>query len=95
MAGRKSLDQSLADKFIYGAKEEKIEQAVEKDLDFAPLDTIADKVQQEPKVKESTKRFTVDLPTSLHKRFSVAAIELEKDKAEIIRQLIEEFLSKQ
>lgn len=95
MAARKSLNQSLAEKFVYGEsnntskKDEK-----ERDLDFAPPELMDKTPPSVPSGKEPTKRFTVDLPVSLHKRFYVAAIEADKDKAEIIRQLIEEFLSK-
>lgn len=93
MAVRKSLDQSLAERFVYGEKDNTAKtEGKDKELDFAPEAPTSSSVG---KRKEPTKRFTVDLPVSLHKRFSVAAIEADKDKAEIIRQLIEEFLSKQ
>ena len=90
MAGRKSLDQSLAKKFVYGESNKESE-TTKKELDFDPSEN--NKSASVISKKEATKRFTVDLPVSLHKRFSVAAIEADKDKAEIIRQLIEEFLS--
>lgn len=90
MVGRKSLDQSLAEKFVYGENDKKSETS-KKELDFAPTED--NKSASVISKKEATKRFTVDLPVSLHKRFSVAAIEADKDKAEIIRKLIEDFLS--
>ncbi|MEZ4536960.1 MAG: hypothetical protein R3D26_18485 [Cyanobacteriota/Melainabacteria group bacterium] len=92
MAARKSLDQSLAEKFVYG-ESDKTPETKKKELDFAPPEE--NKSASIASRKEPTKRFTVDLPVSLHKRFSVAAIEADKDKAEIIRQLIEDFLSTQ
>lgn len=95
MAARKSLDQSLAERFVYGeSNNTSKKEGKEKDLDFAPPELKDKNPPSVPSGKEPTKRFTVDLPVSLHKRFSVAAIEADKDKAEIIRQLIEEFLSK-
>ena len=91
MGTRKSLDQSLAKEFIYGEKEE-----TKQTLDFSPA-TEATEPEKNKKasVKEATKRLTVDLPKSLHKRFSVTAIEVDRDKADIVRELIEKFIDGQ
>lgn len=39
-----------------------------------------------------TKRFTMDIPKPLHARFSVIAIYLDKDKSEIMHELLENFV---
>jgi hypothetical protein len=42
--------------------------------------------------KEPTVRFTVDLPKSLHRKFSMLAVKQERDKAVIDREWLEELL---
>jgi predicted DNA-binding protein len=42
--------------------------------------------------KEPTVRFTVDLPKSLHRKFSVLAVQQERDKAVIVREWLEDLL---
>lgn len=39
-----------------------------------------------------TKRFTMDIPKPLHAKFSVIAIHLDKDKSEIMLELLENFV---
>jgi hypothetical protein len=42
--------------------------------------------------KESTIRFTVDMPESMHRRLSLLAARTNKKKSEIVRLLLEEAL---
>ncbi len=46
----------------------------------------------EPTEKEETTRFTVDLPVSMHLRFTVLAALQRKSKAELVRTAIERLL---
>lgn len=51
---------------------------------------LMDKFQTPP--KEATIRFTVDLPTSMHRKLSILAARTGKKKAEIVRVLLDEAL---
>jgi len=50
-----------------------------------------DKLQLAP--KEATKRFTVDLSESLHRKLSILSAQTGRSKADIVRMLLEEALS--
>lgn len=52
---------------------------------------IMDKLQLAP--KEATKRFTVDLSESLHRKLSILSAQTGRSKADIVRMLLEEALS--
>ena len=52
---------------------------------------IIDKLQLAP--KEATKRFTVDLSESLHRKLSILSAQTGRSKADIVRMLLEEALS--
>jgi hypothetical protein len=112
---RKSLDDILAQQFIYGEKVQEQERelapkqtsseppsehpspsqrragrllgATEKTPNDLPL---MDKFQTPP--KEATVRFTVDLPSSMHRKLSLLAARTGKKKAEIVRVLLDEVL---
>lgn len=53
---------------------------------------IMSKILTPEATKESTTRFTADLPDSLHKRLTVAAAMSGKKKVDIIRELLDELL---
>jgi len=53
--------------------------------------TLIDRFQAPP--KEATIRFTVDLPTSMHRKLSILAARTGKKKAEIVRVLLDDALS--
>ena len=93
---RKPLNDSLAQQFVYGESEtspapqpEPIpvqpEQPQDKEL------SLMDKLQVQP--KEATKRFTVDLPESMHRKLSILAARTGRTKADIVRVLLDEALS--
>ena len=112
---RKSLDDILAQQFIYGektqgtAKELALKQTSSEpssehpsaleprsgvllgETSKTPNDSpLMDKFQTPP--KEATIRFTVDLPTSMHRKLSLLAARTGKKKAEIVRVLLDEAL---
>jgi hypothetical protein len=102
---RKSLDDALAQQFIYGEKQygtvkepapepKKLElppeQPSPKDEKTPSSKPLMGKFQTPP--KEATVRFTVDLPASMHRKLSILAASTGKKKAEIVRVLLDEAL---
>ncbi len=102
---RKPLDDALADDFVYG--ENKTDESpeidnqppappkeVEPDLVTADKkskeSSLMDKLQVQP--KEATKRFTVDLAESLHRKLSILAAKTGRSKADIVRLLLDDAL---
>ncbi len=112
---RKSLNDALAQQFVYGSQPEEIEPVT-------PVDEVVVEVEPEPEPKvqkksktpaktkkkelsvtdrlqpverEATVRITVDLPESLHKRLSIYCATSGNKKAEVVRVLLDEFLSQQ
>ena len=92
---RKPLNDSLAQQFVYGESETspapqpehipvQLEQPQDKEL------SLMDKLQVQP--KEATKRFTVDLPESMHRKLSILAARTGRTKADIVRVLLDEAL---
>ena len=104
---RKPLDDALASDFVYGENkpadnviEEEIEQptAPQKEVESIPTTTakqnkessLMDKLQVQP--KEATKRFTVDLPESMHRKLSILSAKTGRTKADIVRLLLDDAL---
>ena len=132
---RKTLDDALAQQFVYGEKEAEISQdqsilAVEEAESERPThdkppqnplidqagtssprlpnhpttevspptsqqassktSTFMNKLQLQP--KEATKRFTVDLPESMHRKLSILSARTGRTKADIVRMLLDETL---
>ena len=96
---RKSLDDSLAEAFVYGGEEKKGDlETLQKDNSHgkAPRgktptsSDLMSKLQEQP--KERTVRFTADLPESIHKKLSLLAARTGKKKVEIVRMLLMEAL---
>jgi hypothetical protein len=52
--------------------------------------SLMDKLQVQP--KEATKRFTVDLSESMHRKLSILAAKTGRSKADIVRLLLEDAL---
>lgn len=52
--------------------------------------SLMDKLQVQP--KEATKRFTVDLAESMHRKLSILAAKTGRSKADIVRLLLEDAL---
>ncbi len=105
---RKPLDDALASDFVYGqdeSKTEPIEEEIEqpsapqKEVESIPVTTtkqkkessLMDKLQVQP--KEATKRFTVDLPESMHRKLSILSAKTGRTKADIIRMVLDDVLA--
>ena len=102
---RKTLDDALAQQFVYGGDTPKDEpnpkteppQVKEnpKSSSTSPQQptkepSLMEKLQLEP--KEVTKRFTVDLPESMHRKLSILSAKTGRTKADIVRMLLDEKL---
>ncbi len=122
---RKSLDDALAQEFVYGEngasnqpssiKPETIEETQPEVVEESkktqqgvtspslPLTqekqtkkkksklSIMDKLQPVQQ-REATKRFTVDLPDSMHRKLSILAAKTGRTKADIVRVLLDDVL---
>jgi hypothetical protein len=99
---RKTLDDALAEQFVYGetAPANKTEPPPKNEKDNSEFRTpnselkkessLMEKLQLEP--KEVTKRFTVDLPETMHRKLSILSAKTGRTKADIVRMLLEETL---
>jgi hypothetical protein len=109
---RKTLDDALAQEFVYGGETPKDEpiaehevrrslaapQPVKENPEPPPTSpsqpskesSLMEKLQLEP--KEVTKRFTVDLPETMHRKLSILSAKTGRTKADIVRMLLEETL---
>ena len=112
---RKSLDDSLANEFVFGGEqpeteetptpevEEEVTAAEKESPPIAPMEkekpsdkpnkelSLMDKLQVQP--KEATKRFTVDLPESMHRKLSILSAKSGRTKADIIRMVLDDVLA--
>ena len=105
---RKPLDDALASDFVYGQDESKTE-PIEEEIKQPPAppkpeksassttakpnkeSSLMDKLQVQP--KEATKRFTVDLPESMHRKLSILSAKTGRTKADIIRMVLDDVLA--
>lgn len=108
---RKSLNDALAQQFVFGSQPEVEPQPeVELEPEPEPEPKVQKKPKTSAKTKkkelsvtdrlqpverEATVRITVDLPESLHKRLSIYCATSGNKKAEVVRVLLDEYLSKQ
>ena len=101
---RKPLDDALASDFVYG-KDELADNVIEEEIKQLPAppnpeksaspkqnkeSSLMDKLQVQP--KEATKRFTVDLPESMHRKLSILSAKSGRTKADIIRMVLDDVL---
>ena len=110
---RKSLDDSLANEFVFGGEQPETEETptpeVEEEVtaaekDSPPIAPMAEKANEKPKkelslmdklqleAKEPTKRFTIDLRESVHRKLSILAAKTGRSKADIIRMVLDDVL---
>ena len=93
---RKPLNDSLAQQFVYGESETSPPAPQPEPIPVQPEQpqgkelSLMDKLQVQP--KEATKRFTVDLPESMHRKLSILAAKTGRTKADIVRVLLDEAL---
>ncbi|ACB54567.1 unknown (plasmid) [Crocosphaera subtropica ATCC 51142] len=101
---RKNLDDVLAQEFVYGDKETSEQQPIEpteenqsvelvesKEAVTTDKTSIMDKLQPIEQ-REATKRFTVDLPDSMHRKLSILSAKTGRTKADIVRMLLDDIL---
>ncbi|MGV2830758.1 CopG family transcriptional regulator [Myxosarcina sp. GI1(2024)] len=107
---RKSLDDSLANEFVYGSDKPQTGAAPTPDVELeteeaTPTPPIEEQpVTEKPKkesslmqklqveAKEGTKRFTIDLRESVHRKLSILAAKTGRSKADIVRMLLDDAL---
>ncbi|MEA5511821.1 hypothetical protein VB715_18780 [Crocosphaera sp. UHCC 0190] len=105
---RKPLNDALAKEFVYGEngtsesslpKTEPIEETARiKSVESQQPVTIEEKKPsimdklQPIEQREATKRFTVDLPDSMHRKLSILAAKTGRTKADIVRVLLDDVL---
>ena len=103
---RKPLDDSLASEFVFGGDKpqtelEEIFTAELESIPTAPMpenpgskpnkeSSLMEKLQLE--AKEGTKRFTIDLRESVHRKLSILAAKTGRSKADIVRMLLDDAL---
>ena len=72
-------------------------QQVNAEVNTQIADELGDSLKQElfgnPKAKESSIRFTVDIPESLNKRLSQLSIDTGKPKTELVRTILDRALN--
>ena len=113
---RKSLDDSLANSFVFGKDKPETEEVVTKettaeieeikavepastptapkpksDVKLTASSSLMDKLQVE--AKEGTKRFTIDLRESVHRKLSILSARTGRSKADIIRMVLDDVLA--
>ncbi len=95
MKKRKSLDDALAKEFVYGENGASEKPAPVEEKKPVPVEdkkpSIMEKLQ--PIEKEATKRLTVDLAESMHRKLSILAAKTSRTKADIVRMLLDDALS--
>jgi plasmid maintenance system killer protein len=80
------LSDTLAEKFVYDRGENNpTPPEVEEP-------SIMNRLLEPPEQKEATKRFTIDLPESMHRKLSILSARTGRKKAEIIKTLLNELL---
>lgn len=108
MKKRKNLDDVLAQEFVYGDKETKEtseQQPIEPTEETQSVESVESKEAVTTKNKtsimdklqpveqrEATKRLTVDLPDSMHRKLSILSAKTGRTKADIVRTLLTDVL---
>ena len=99
MTKRKPLSDTLAENFVYGqsaVNPTPVSPQPSKEL-IEPTPVIQEaslmsRLLEMSEQKEATKRFTVDLPESMHRKLSILAAKTGRKKADIIKTLLEDLL---
>ncbi len=105
---RRSLNDSLATEFVFGAQQEASEptEIMDEPLDASEPLVKPHKTEKNSNLKKSrlmdklmdspekepVVRFTVDMAESMHRKLSILAAKTGKKKAEIVRMLLQEAL---
>lgn len=91
---RKSLNDALATEFVYGEADNPVTENKPTPYNEKPQErkpSIMEKLLP-VESKEATKRFTVDLPESMHRKLSILSAKTGRSKADIVRTLLEDVL---
>lgn len=104
---RKSLDDSLASEFVFSGDKSETEETPTSEIKEEVEDEslpIEEKPVEKPlkesslmqklklEAKEPTKRFTIDLRESVHRKLSILAAKTGRSKADIVRMLLDDAL---
>lgn len=91
---RKSLNDALANEFVYEKSDFPSPRPRVSELppSAKPKPSIIEKFHP-VEAKEVTKRLTVDLPDSMHRKLSILAAKTGRTKAYIVRTLLDDALS--
>jgi hypothetical protein len=105
---RKSLDDSLASEFVFGGDKPQTGAVTEEittvESESTPIEPMPEKpVEKQSKelslmeklqveAKEGTKRFTIDLRESVHRKLSILSAKTGRSKADIIRMVLDDVL---
>ena len=97
MTKRKPLSDTLAENFVYGQSEVTpvSPQSSKELIESTPViqePSLMSRLLEMSEQKEATKRFTVDLPESMHRKLSILAAKTGRKKADIIKTLLEDLL---
>lgn len=104
---RKPLDDSLASEFVFGGDkaETEVEEITTVESESTPIAPMKEEKPAEKQIKElslmeklqveakeGTKRFTIDLRESVHRKLSILSAKTGRSKADIVRMLLDEAL---
>ena len=97
MTKRKPLSDTLAENFVYGQSEviPTLPEPSQKPIEPTPVikeQSLMNRLLETSEPKEATKRFTVDLPETMHRKLSILAAKTGRKKADIIKTLLEDLL---
>ena len=96
MSRRKPLNDALAQNFVYGEETptppETHSLPANENQPTMPKTSLLDQLLEQPEPKEPTKRFTVDMPESMHRKLSILAAKSGRKKSEIVRVLLADLL---
>ena len=97
MTKRKPLSDTLAENFVYGQSEVAPAPSEPSNELTEPTPVIKEqslmsRLLETSEPKEATKRFTVDLPETMHRKLSILAAKTGRKKADIIKTLLEDLL---
>jgi hypothetical protein len=103
---RKPLDDSLASEFVFGGDkaETEVEEITTVESESTPIAPMPEKPAEKQskelslmeklqvEAKEGTKRFTIDLRESVHRKLSILSAKTGRSKADIVRMLLDDAL---
>jgi hypothetical protein len=92
MTKRKSLNDALAENFVYGQGDIPNKTPTTSSNPPSAEPSSMSRLLEATEQKEATKRFTVDLPESMHRKLSMLSAKTGRTKADIIKTLLGDLL---